>query len=73
MRQALQTIAQRIRPDDVLVFFFSGHGGQTSSSTDTRELDSMDEYIVMHDGNLMDDETGRLFDAIRAVRLPIRE
>jgi hypothetical protein len=66
VRNALTSIAQRIRPDDVLFFFFSGHGGQTSSSQDPRELDSMDEYLVLHDGNLMDDEAGRLFDAIRA-------
>lgn len=65
IRQALQTIAQGMRADDVLVFFYSGHGGQTDSSQDPRELDARDEYLVAYDGNLMDDELGRLFDAIR--------
>ena len=65
IRQAMQTIAERIRPEDVLVFFYSGHGGQTDSSQDPRELDGRDEYLVAYDGNLMDDELGRLFDAIR--------
>jgi hypothetical protein len=66
IRQAMTTIASRIRPDDVLVFFFSGHGGQTESSQDTRELDARDEYLVAYDGNIMDDELGQLFDRIQA-------
>ncbi len=66
IRQAMATIASRVRPDDVVVFFFSGHGGQTDSSSDTRELDSRDEYLVAYDGNLMDDELGQLFDRINA-------
>lgn len=66
LRQAMQTITQRIRPDDVLVFFYSGHGGQTDSSSDPRELDRQDEYLLMHDGRMMDDELGRLFDGLNA-------
>jgi hypothetical protein len=66
LRQAMQAIAQRIRPDDVFVFFYSGHGGQTERSTDTRELDARDEYLVLYDGELMDDEMGRLLDAMRS-------
>jgi len=66
IRQAMQTIASRIRPDDVFVFFYSGHGGQTDNSQDSRELDQRDEYMLLHDGRLMDDEMGRLFDAIES-------
>jgi len=64
IRQAMQTIASRIQPDDVFVFFYSGHGGQTDSSQDARELDERDEYLFVYDGRLMDDEMGRLFDEI---------
>lgn len=66
IRQAMQTIGSRIGPDDVFVFFYSGHGGQTDSSTDSRELDERDEYLFVYDGQLMDDEIGQLFDAIHA-------
>lgn len=66
IRQAMQTIASRIRPDDVFIFFYSGHGGQTDSSQDSRELDERDEYMFVHDGRLMDDEVGQMFDAINA-------
>jgi len=64
IRAAMERIASGIRPDDVLFFFYSGHGGQTDTSQDPRELDSRDEYLVAYDGELMDDELGRLFDAI---------
>ncbi len=66
IRTAMQTIGSRIRPDDVFVFFYSGHGGQTDSSQDRRELDSRDEYLFVYDGQLMDDELGQLFDGIQA-------
>ncbi|MCA9609978.1 MAG: caspase family protein [Myxococcales bacterium] len=66
IRQAMQTIASRIRPDDVFIFFYSGHGGQTDSSTDSREIDERDEYMFVYDGRLMDDEVGRMFDQIHA-------
>jgi hypothetical protein len=62
----MRTVAQRIRPDDVFVFFYSGHGGQTDGSSDEDELDERDEYLFVHDGQLMDDELGRLFDGIEA-------
>lgn len=67
IRRAMQTIAQRIGPEDVFVFFYSGHGGQTEGgSRDPRELDQRDEYLLAYDGQLMDDELGTLFDAMRA-------
>ena len=66
VQQALQRFSSEMRPQDVFVFFFSGHGGQTRSSSDPRELDGLDEYIVLHDGNYLDDDLGRLFDRLPA-------
>jgi hypothetical protein len=62
----MQRLAGQLRPDDVFVFFYSGHGGQTPSSADVREIDNRDEYLAVYDGHLVDDELGRLFDAIPA-------
>lgn len=66
VRAALERFATQMTPQDVFVFFFSGHGGQTRSSSDPRELDGVDEYIVLHDGNLMDNDLGQLFDRLQA-------
>ena len=64
IRQAMQQMAQRVGPEDVFIFFFSGHGGQTNSSSDARELDGRDEFLVAHDGQILDDEVGRLLDGV---------
>jgi hypothetical protein len=67
IRQAMQRVAQQIQPSDTFVFFYSGHGGQNQSrSSDVRELDGIDEYIQVYDGPIVDDELGRLFDAVHA-------
>lgn len=64
---ALQRVAREARPDDVLVFFYSGHGGQSDRpSQDRQELDGIDEYIFVYDGQILDDEMGRLITGIRA-------
>lgn len=64
---ALQRIAREARPDDVLVFFYSGHGGQSDRpSQDREELDGIDEYIFVYDGQILDDEMGRLVSGIHA-------
>lgn len=66
IRSAMQRMASQVGPQDIFVFFYSGHGGQTGSTTDARELDGTDEYLAVYDGQLVDDELGRLFDGIRA-------
>lgn len=68
IRRAMRDMARRIGPDDVFVFFYSGHGGRAEGrpTRDTREIDGADEYLVMHDGELLDDELGTLFDGVRA-------
>lgn len=67
IREAIQRIGGQAGPQDVFVFFYSGHGGRTrGGSSDQRELDGMDEYLYVYDGQFMDDEMGTLFDGIHA-------
>ncbi|MEM9865361.1 MAG: caspase family protein [Myxococcota bacterium] len=67
MLQGLQLLASQMQPTDVFVFFFSGHGGQgRPGSQDTREIDGVDEFLVMHDGQLLDDRLATAFDAVGA-------
>jgi hypothetical protein len=68
VRAALARVASNIQPGDPFVFFYSGHGGQTRAARadDPNELDGLDEYIVLYDGNLLDDELGTLLSAIHA-------
>jgi len=64
VRGAMQRMAQAMGPDDIFVFFYSGHGNRRVGSRDPGELDGADETLVLYDGELLDDEMARLFDAL---------
>lgn len=67
IREAFARVAAEAQPNDVFVFFYSGHGGQNTTHTDDRnELDGIDEYLFVTDGPLLDDELGRLVSSVRA-------
>lgn len=71
IQAALETIAARAGPEDTLVFFFSGHGGQTDRREESAELDAMEEYICPADTDLpgadiVDDDLARWLDAVPA-------
>lgn len=53
-------------PEDVLLFFFSGHGRQQPGRVSATEPDGLDETIALHDGPLLDDELAAMLDASRA-------
>ena len=55
-------------PDDIVIFYFSGHGSETKDLNGD-EKDGMDEAIVAWeglDGLITDDELDRKFDKIKA-------
>ena len=63
----LQQIAARATPQDVVVIFFSGHGGsEPVAETDRADIDGTDETIVLFDGELRDNEVVALIDQINA-------
>lgn len=66
-RRAFAEVARQAGPDDVFLFFFSGHGTQEDDPTDTAELDGRDEQLVFGDGEeLLDDELAQMFGQVRA-------
>lgn len=64
----LRSLAARAQPDDVVMIFYSGHGNiqPVPAGGDPRELDGLDETVVMIDGQLTDTEVSHELDAIRA-------
>ncbi len=56
---AVERFSRRMRPEDTLVFFFSGHGNQVADR-DGDERDGQDETIVFVDGPMLDDEVARM-------------
>jgi hypothetical protein len=75
--QALQTLADGAAKDDVLFFYFAGHGSQVRNSA-SDEPDKLDETIVPADSrrgapDIRDKELRRIFNRMldRGVRLTI--
>ncbi|OYX30339.1 MAG: hypothetical protein B7Z01_14540 [Brevundimonas subvibrioides] len=61
VRDAFQSVARQAGPDDMFLFFFSGHGSQEQGSASAQEPDGRTETIVLRDGEISDVEMGQLF------------
>jgi len=65
VRSAFERVAAQAGPDDMFLFFFSGHGDQNEVAVSGVEPDGKSESIVLRDGELSDAEMGRLFGTLR--------
>lgn len=65
VRAAIQRVAEQAGPQDVFLFFYSGHGGQRAAPNQAIELDGRSETLVLRDGELTDEE-------LRALLAPLR-
>lgn len=66
VRNAFQRVAAAAGPDDLFLFFFSGHGGQSAERAAGNEPDLKDETIVLRGGEITDDELAQMFSRVRA-------
>lgn len=67
LRRALENVGRSAGPDDLFIFFFSGHGDRTDrSSRQAADPDGLDETISLYDGDITDDEMNRLLEPIKA-------
>ncbi|MGD9967788.1 MAG: pre-peptidase C-terminal domain-containing protein [Hyphomonadaceae bacterium] len=66
VRAAIQRVAAAAGPDDLFLFFYSGHGNQVRGAVSATEPDGKDETIEMVDGAITDDELNQLFQNVRA-------
>ncbi len=67
VRAAVQRMAAKVGPDDIFVFFHSGHGDRVPvRAPDDDDPDGMDETIEMFDAAIRDDELGSMLDAVNS-------
>jgi hypothetical protein len=61
IRSAIADMGTRMTPDDVFLFYFSGHGTIGADLDPNDEADGFDEYLVTYDlvDNVRDDELGQ--------------
>ncbi|RZJ74798.1 MAG: hypothetical protein EON88_37300, partial [Brevundimonas sp.] len=52
VRAAFNRVAEQAGPDDVFLFFFSGHGNQIDGQTSAMEPDGKTETLVLRDGEI---------------------
>lgn len=52
----LSTLAEELKPGDLLVVSYSGHGGQIPDQNGDEADDGLDETWCLYDGQLLDDE-----------------
>ena len=66
VKAAFARVAAQAGPDDIFLFFYSGHGSQNRGAVNAFELDGMTETIVMVDGEITDAEMAEMFGQVRA-------
>jgi hypothetical protein len=65
LRAAYREACEGLQPDDLVIVFFSGHGGQ-KQDLDHDEDDGYDETLCAWDGELSDDELATWWSATPA-------
>jgi hypothetical protein len=67
VRRAVQTAAQQAGPDDLFVFFFSGHGSRVPrTSPQPSDPDQLDETLSFFDADVADDDFSQWLAGLRA-------
>ncbi|MFC1499463.1 caspase family protein [Candidatus Zixiibacteriota bacterium] len=68
VRNALREFGGRVGPDDVFVFFYSGHGSRVErpGGYEQADPDGIDESIFLYDDQILDNEMAEIFDEINA-------
>ena len=62
VRKALKEQIAKVPEDGLMIFCYSGHGGQTSKKANaSNETDGKDEFLCLYDGYILDDELWTIF------------
>ncbi|MBX3429547.1 MAG: caspase family protein [Hyphomonadaceae bacterium] len=64
VRAAIQRVAAAAGPNDLFLFFYSGHGNQVRTQVSATEPDGKSETIEMVDGSITDEEMNQLFQQV---------
>ena len=65
VRAAIQRVAAAAGPNDLFLFFYSGHGNQVRGQVSATEPDGKNETIEMVDGSITDEEMNQMFQQVR--------
>lgn len=63
VKEALERIGKQATADDILVFFYSGHGSLFEGPTQPSDPDGLHETLTLADGDIVDDQLAELINA----------
>lgn len=66
VQAAIRRAQQQAGPDDVVMFFYSGHGDQVDTPNNPRELDGRAETIELYDAPMRDNELEQALQGFRS-------
>ncbi|HEY1225024.1 MAG TPA: pre-peptidase C-terminal domain-containing protein [Brevundimonas sp.] len=66
VKNAIARVGAMAGPNDIFLFFYSGHGSQRAGTVSATEPDGKTETIVMRDGQISDAEMAQMFSGINA-------
>ncbi len=70
IRNAVQSLARQIGPEDTFVFFYSGHGSRIPrSDPQPTDPDALDETLELYDAEITDDSMRELLAQVSANRV----
>lgn len=64
--QALDEMGRKAGPNDLLLFFYSGHGGQLQGEANAADPDGIHETLALVDGQVSDDDFATVFNRSQA-------
>ncbi|QIG81129.1 pre-peptidase C-terminal domain-containing protein [Stakelama tenebrarum] len=65
VRNAIASVAAQAGPEDLFLFFYSGHGNQVPTPVSAEELDGRSETILLYDGQASDNELAQWLSGVR--------
>jgi hypothetical protein len=66
VKAAFAQVAAQAGPDDIFLFFYSGHGSQRRGVVSAMEPDGKIETLVMADGEITDAELAQMFTGVQS-------
>lgn len=66
IRRAVADVARQAGPDDLFMFFYSGHGQQVDTPASAIEPDGRNEVLAVRDGEISDDQLAEWLAPVRA-------
>jgi uncharacterized caspase-like protein len=72
IQNGVDDFSNKVKPDDLFLLFYAGHGSYTPDQAPIDETDGFDEYLLTHDlENILDDELATMLEKIHSNKIVV--